>query len=90
MLGNNLREFRQSAGLGVTELAKLAGCDKSMISKIEHHKVVPSAKLMVRIANVLGKPVWRIFFQPAENAPYPDRQTIPDSPGCSGAMDGRG
>jgi hypothetical protein len=25
---------------------------------------VPSAKLMVRIANVLGKPVWRIFFQP--------------------------
>ena len=79
MLGNNLREFRQSAGLGVTELAKLAGCDKSMISKIEHHKVVPSAKLMVRIANVLGKPVWRIFFQPE-----------PDSPGRGGAMDGRG
>jgi len=44
MLGNNLREFRQSAGLGVTELAKLVGCDKSMISKIEHQKVVPSAK----------------------------------------------
>ena len=64
MLGNNLREFRQAAGLGVTELAKLVGCDKSMISKIEHQKVVPSAKLMVRIANVLGEPVWRIFFQP--------------------------
>ena len=64
MLGNNLREFRQAAGLGVTELAKLVGCVKSMISKIEHQKVVPSAKLMVRIANVLGKPVWRIFFQP--------------------------
>ena len=64
MLGNNLREFRQAAGLGVTELAKLVGCDKSMISKIEHQKVVPSAKLMVRIANVLGKPVCKIFFQP--------------------------
>ena len=64
MLGNNLREFRQAAGLGVTELAELVGCDKSMISKIEHQKVVPSAKLMVRIANVLGKPVCRIFFQP--------------------------
>ena len=64
MLGNNLREFRQAAGLGVTELARLAGCDKSMISKIEHHKIVPSARLMVRIADVLGKPVWRIFFQP--------------------------
>lgn len=64
MLGNNLREFRQAANLTVTKLARLSGCDKSMISKIEHHKVVPSAKLMVRIANVLGKPVWRIFFQP--------------------------
>lgn len=79
MLGNNLREFRQAAGLGVTELAKLVGCDKSMISKIEHQKVVPSAKLMVRIANVLGKPVWRIFFQPDVA-----------SEETSGAMDGRG
>lgn len=68
MLGNNLREFRQAAGLGVTELAKLVGCDKSMISKIEHQKVVPSAKLMVRIANVLGKPVGRIFFQPEDSS----------------------
>jgi len=79
MLGNNLREFRQAAGLGVTELAKLVGCDKSMISKIEHQKVVPSAKLMVRIANVLGEPVWRIFFQPDVA-----------SEETSGAMDGRG
>jgi transcriptional regulator with XRE-family HTH domain len=70
MLGNNLREFRMAASLSVTELARQVGCHKSTISKIEHCRIIPSAMMMDRIADALGKPVARIFFQPGDKSIY--------------------
>jgi transcriptional regulator with XRE-family HTH domain len=37
---------------------------------IEHCRIIPSAMMMDRIADALGKPVARIFFQPGDKSIY--------------------
>ncbi len=57
MIGNNIRKVRESKGLGVNQLAKLAGINASYLSAIERgEKKNPTTKLVDKIANALGVP----------------------------------
>lgn len=52
-LGLRIKHRRMVMGLKIADLAELAGCSESMISKIENGKANPSLKALQRIANAL-------------------------------------
>lgn len=62
--GNNVKEFRMAAGLTRSELAKAVGISYCNLWRIEEKQTCPHDEVKVRIAQVLNKPVARIFFQP--------------------------
>lgn len=53
-LGRRLAEAREKAGLTLTELAARVGVSVSLLSQIEHDKVVPSLDTLERLAQALG------------------------------------
>lgn len=52
--GEKLKEARQKAGMTQEELAAAVYTTKTAISRYEHNKRVPSGKIFVRLAIVLG------------------------------------
>src|SRR5450755_4627279 len=53
-LSVNIRSLRQDHRLSLEALAALAGCSKSLLSKIETGKIVPTLATLARIAEALG------------------------------------
>ena len=53
MIGSRVRHARLTKGLRLQELADLAGYSKSMLSKVEGDKVVPSLTTLQRITEAL-------------------------------------
>ena len=53
LFGARLRHARLAKGMRQQALADLAGCSKSMLSKIEADRVVPSLPTLQRIAKAL-------------------------------------
>jgi len=54
MIGNIIKQARQKQNLSQSELAKLTGLTQASISKLEQGVSGPSAKNMMKIADVLG------------------------------------
>jgi len=54
MIGDIIRQARQNQKLSQSELAKLIGMTQAGISKLELGECDPSAKTMMKIADVLG------------------------------------
>lgn len=55
--GEYLAEIRRQKGLSLRQLAKLAGCDATFLSRVEacrDEKTLPTEALIVRIAEALG------------------------------------
>ena len=52
-LGLNIRTRRLSCSLTQAELAKMAGCSPSTVSKLERSVCAVSVMLLFRLANVL-------------------------------------
>ncbi len=61
MLPNNIKELRKQKKMSQSELAELAGISRTHLSEIETGKVDPGTQISLRIAQVLGKPVNKIF-----------------------------
>lgn len=55
------REYRQSAGLSVGEMAQRTGISKAMLSKIENAQTSSSLTTLSRLARGLGVPVTALF-----------------------------
>jgi transcriptional regulator with XRE-family HTH domain len=53
-LGERIKKLRQVAGLSQRDVAKRAGIDPSMVSKIEVKGQNPSLEMLRRIASGLG------------------------------------
>ena len=51
--GIKLKALRTARGLTLTQLSKLAGVSKAMLSQIEQNKVNPTVAVMLKIANAL-------------------------------------
>jgi transcriptional regulator with XRE-family HTH domain len=53
-VGAALAALRQSRGLSLDELSRLAGVSKSMLSQIERHQANPTVAVVWRLATALG------------------------------------
>lgn len=52
-LGQNIRKYRNLAGLRQEDLAELCECSNSHIGQIENARTVPSLDIVVHVANAL-------------------------------------
>ena len=55
IFGMKLRQFRESAGLSLTDLSGRTGLSTSYLTEIEHGKKYPKAEKIARMAEVLGR-----------------------------------
>lgn len=60
-LGSRLRMLRLNRGLRMRQLADLAGCSESMISKIEKGNAAPSVRALHAISAALGTTIGALF-----------------------------
>ena len=60
-IGLRLRHARLGRGLRLREVAELAGCSESMLSKIENDRAVPSLAVLHRVTEALGLTVGEVF-----------------------------
>lgn len=65
-LGVKLRHARMTKGLRLRDLAEMAECSESMLSKIENGRAAPSLKTLHRISEALGLTIGQLFAQRAE------------------------
>lgn len=54
MLGKRIVELRKNAGISQSELANIAGMEKSNLSVIENGKSNPQILTLVRLASAMG------------------------------------
>ena len=60
-LGASIRSARMLKGLKLREIAEMAGCSESLLSKIENGRVSPALPTLIRIAQTLQVPVAALF-----------------------------
>jgi transcriptional regulator with XRE-family HTH domain len=60
-LGYRIRHARLTKGLRLQDLAERVGCSKSMLSKVESDRVVPSLPMLQRLAHSLGVELASLF-----------------------------
>lgn len=60
-IGLRLRHARLGRGLLLRELAALAGCSESMLSKVENDRAVPSLSVLHRVTEVLNLTIGELF-----------------------------
>jgi transcriptional regulator with XRE-family HTH domain len=65
LFGARIRHARLAKGMRQQALADLAGCSKSMLSKIEADRVIPSLPTLHRIAHALEIDLANLFASPA-------------------------
>lgn len=66
-LGQKIRELRKSRKFSITDLSQESGLSTGLISQIERNIVVPSIKVMWKIANVLEVNIGYFFEEDDEN-----------------------
>ena len=54
MLGDRIREIRQSRGMSQVELGKRIGVSKQSVSNWENENIQPSIDMLIRIAKVFS------------------------------------
>ena len=64
-MGKRLRHARLARGIRLKDVAALANCSESLISKLENNKVEPSIKLLHRVCDALGLTLGWLFAEPA-------------------------
>ena len=60
-IGSKLRRARRARRMRLKEVAELAGCSESMLSKIENNKATPSLVLLHKIVTVVGTNIAYLF-----------------------------
>ena len=66
-VGQKIRELRKSKQFSITDLSQESGLSTGLISQIERNMVVPSIKVMWKIANVLEVNIGYFFDEDDEN-----------------------
>lgn len=65
-IGAKLRQARKTKRLLLKDVAEMAGCSESLLSKIERNRTTPSLKMLHRISAVLDTSIGRIFGVPQQ------------------------
>lgn len=66
-VGKKIRELRKIKGFSITDLSQKSGLSTGLISQIERNMVVPSIKVMWKIANILEVNIGYFFDENNEN-----------------------
>ena len=66
-VGQKIRELRKSKKFSITDLSQESGLSTGLISQIERNMVVPSIKVMWKIANVLEVNIGYFFDEDDKN-----------------------
>ncbi|MBW3604633.1 MAG: XRE family transcriptional regulator [Actinobacteria bacterium] len=61
VVGDRVREFRNSLGLTVADLADRIGMSKAMLSKVENNRASASLSTLARLSTALGVPITAFF-----------------------------
>ena len=73
-LGNRLRQIRRSAGLRLKDVADVAACSESMLSKVENGQVSPSLNMLHRLTRALGITISNLFVAVDPVSPFFQRR----------------
>ncbi|WP_106163196.1 helix-turn-helix domain-containing protein [Tritonibacter scottomollicae] len=68
LVGQNLKRFREQAGLSQEGLAFECGLHRTYVSGVERDVRNPTIKVLEKLAEPLGVPPWR-FMVPPEGQP---------------------
>lgn len=63
-IGRRLRHLRKESGLTLKELAKLANCSVSLLSKFENDRASPSIRMLHKISSALSSNIGALFDAP--------------------------
>lgn len=63
-IGLRLRMLRRESGLKLKDLAKLANCSVSLLSKFENDRASPSVRMLHKISSALGSNIGALFDVP--------------------------
>ena len=59
----NIKKYREAKGMTQSELAEKAGCSRQFVNMLENSdEINVSSKVLVRLANALGKTVDELIF----------------------------
>jgi len=62
LIGNRLRELRESKQLSQGEIEKRTGLLRCYISRVENGHTVPSVETLEKMARALEVPMYRLFY----------------------------
>lgn len=62
VLSNNVRQYRQKAGLTQANLAELVDVSRKTVNTVENGIFIPSTVLSLKLAAALGVTVEELFF----------------------------
>ncbi len=66
-IGAKLRHARKVQGLRLRDVADAIGCSESMLSKVENDRVMPSVKVLHRLAAALQTSIGELFVAPDQD-----------------------
>jgi transcriptional regulator with XRE-family HTH domain len=66
-VGSRLRQARLTKRMRLKDVAGEVGCSESMLSKIERERVVPSLRILHRVAAVLNTSIAVLFADPQDD-----------------------
>jgi transcriptional regulator with XRE-family HTH domain len=71
VIGQKLRELRESANLGQGDMEKRTGCVRCYTSRVENGHTVPSVETLEKYARALEVPTYKLFIEGDETPRKP-------------------
>jgi transcriptional regulator with XRE-family HTH domain len=71
LIGERLRELRESKNLSQGDMEKRTGCLRCYTSRVENGHTVPSIETLEKYARALEVPMYRLFIEGDETARKP-------------------
>jgi transcriptional regulator with XRE-family HTH domain len=87
MIGERLRELRESKNLSQGDMEKRTGCLRCYTSRVENGHTVPSMETLEKYARALEIPLYRLFYEgskPPEKPKLPATENGKDVWGATG------
>jgi transcriptional regulator with XRE-family HTH domain len=76
LIGERLRELRESKNLSQGDMEKRTGCLRCYTSRVEHGHTVPSVETLEKYARALEVPMYKLFIEGNET---PRKPKVPAS-----------
>src|SRR6202140_1197387 len=92
VIGNRLRELRESKQLSQGDIEKRTGLLRCYISRVENGHTVPAIETLEKMARALEVPMYRLFYdgeEPPKLPNLPKRKSSDDIAWGSSGKDGR-